>query len=60
MARVREELKLVAMKAVAIIGDEMKERDGGADAEEDGEVELAGAGGSGFVEGVREQNFLQM
>ena len=36
MARVREELQLVAMKAVAAIGEDVEEHDGGGDGEEDG------------------------
>ena len=38
VARVGEELQLVAMKAVAVVGEEMKERDGGGDGEEDGGI----------------------
>jgi hypothetical protein len=30
------------MKAVAIVGEQMKERDGGSDGEEDGEIGLVG------------------
>jgi hypothetical protein len=48
MACVREELKLIAMKAVAIVGEQMKECDGGGDADEDGEVGLVGNGGRGL------------
>ena len=35
MARVGQELQLVAMKAVAVVGEQMEERDGGGDGEED-------------------------
>ena len=35
MARVAQELQFVAMKAVAIIGDEMEDGDGGCDGEQD-------------------------
>jgi hypothetical protein len=35
MAGVREELEFVAMKAVAIVGRQMNERDDGGDADED-------------------------
>src|ERR1039458_3342851 len=59
MACVREELQLVAMKAVAIVGEEMKEGDGGSDGEEDCEAGLAGGCGRGLVEGVRRQRRLQ-
>jgi hypothetical protein len=36
--RVREELEFVAMKAVAAIRKEMKDRDGGGNSEEDPEI----------------------
>jgi hypothetical protein len=44
MAGVGEELELVAMKAVAIVGEEMDEGDGGCDGEDDCEVDSAAAG----------------
>ncbi len=53
MAGVGEELKLIAMKAVAVVGEEMKQRDGGGDGDEDGEVGLGGSGGRGLgVQGL--------
>ena len=60
MPRVREELELVAMKAVTIVGKEMEEREGRGDGEEDGEIGLASAVASGLVEGACGQNFLLM
>ena len=38
MARVAEELQLVAMKAVAAVGEQVQEGDGGGDGEEDRDV----------------------
>ncbi len=41
MAGVGEELEFVAMEAVAAVGEEMKEGDGGGDGEEMARVRLA-------------------
>jgi hypothetical protein len=38
MPRVAQELQLIAMEAVAIVGEQMDERDCGADADQDREV----------------------
>jgi hypothetical protein len=44
VARVREELQLVAMESVAVIGQDVGEREGGGDGGEDKCVRAAGVG----------------
>ena len=49
MTGVRKELKLIAMEAVAVVGEEMKQCYGGGDGDEDGEVGLGAAAGEGLT-----------
>jgi len=42
MARIAQELELVAMKAIVHVGEQMQQRHGGCDTNDDGKIDAAG------------------